>query len=138
MARNSIIRISFDSNNVWNREDFREFLHSVQIDDKVIIPLEFYLITESTNTAQVTSIGEQASIDSANVYQVTNYETKLTKLQELGIDIHFDAVQGNIKYIQDNDTSIKPILVNWLKNQNGLMKYIEVFRRVLNDFNNAV
>ena len=45
-----------------------------------------------------------------------------------------------LKNISDRSSNedIEPILVNWLKNQNGLMKYIEVFRRVLNNFNNEV
>lgn len=137
MARKSKIKISFDPTNVWNREEFREFLHSLMIDDKVIIPFEFYIVTEETDTVLVNKWAVDANIDSNKIVYCTSQANKLVQLEANGIDIHFDSQQSNIKYIEDNTvTDIKPILVNWMKNHNGLMRYIEIFRRVLNDLNN--
>jgi len=139
MSRKSLIKISFEVDNVYNREDFREFLHSIMIDTKVQIPFEFFIVTENVDHAYVQRIADEADIDDVNIVYCANQHDKLNQLTVTGINIHFDAQQSNIKYIDDNATTdVVPILVNWLKNQDGLMKYIQTFRRVLNDFNNEV
>ena len=138
MSRKGLIKISFDPTNVWNREDFRLFLKSLMDDDKVVIPFEFFIVTEETNTVLVEAWAEEAGIDVDNIIYSISQANKLVDLELEGIDIHFDSEQSNIKYIEDNTvTTVKPILVNYLRNTyDQEMKYIQVFKRVLSDLNN--
>lgn len=138
-----IAKISFDPKNIWDRVDFREFLKSVNHDKK--FEKIFYIVTEepqnSDNTILINNIITLLDISPDNVYYVTTADQKKNKIQELGINFHFDGSDRMVNYLNAN---LQPIMdlftsfyVNFIRDEyTQMMKYIERFRFELNIFLN--
>lgn len=124
---------------IWNRYDFREFLHSVNKDER--LDKIYYIVTQGIDTSVVNKIAEIFNIPSENIFYVKTEEAKLSTITSLGVDFHFDGDSGIVDQLNAQLIAQVPkftaFFVSFIRDEyTQMMKYIDRFRFELNIFLN--
>lgn len=125
------IRVGFEVENVWNREDFREFIGFLMIDDADTYDLHIY--SNPSDPKYPVEIGTGLGINPSNIHIYTSDAAKEAGILGDNIDIYLDNNLTVLNYLNASavGTPLKPygILVDFKRNQNALMLYIQKFQR---------
>jgi hypothetical protein len=129
----------FEEGYIWNRYDFREFLHSVNKDKR--LNKMWYIVTQGTDTNIINQIAVIFNIPTANVFYTTSEAQKEGIISQLGVDFHFDGDSGVVDDLNTQLTGRVPkftaFYVNFIRDEyTQMMKYIDRFRFELNIFLN--
>lgn len=118
MINNKLI-VSFDpdtynsndgtSDRIWNfSEEFRSFIKQLQLKTDQI---DLYMITTSQDSSFIAKVTTELGIDQSKVIQVGSISTKISKITQYAVDIHFDGDNITLGSV-DTLTTAKGILVN--------------------------
>lgn len=119
MLNNKLV-VSFDpdtyvdattSTRIWNYFEFREFIKQLMLKTDQI---DLYMITTSTDSSFIDTVRLDLGIDSAKVIQVGSISTKISKITQYAIDVHFDGDQLTTESV-GTLTTAKPIVVNFIQ-----------------------
>lgn len=124
---NNQIRISFEVEDNYNIQSFRNFVKLLLSDDKY----DVFIISNANNSSYIKSIGEQLKLPISNVI-ITNFNnTKIKAIVDNKIQIHFDNLQSFILLV-DETTEAEGILVTANMNKFYLeYDYILTFQQLL-------
>jgi len=86
------IKISFEPNEIWNNEDFRQLIKALNENDYSAKGFEYelWIITTNSSLAYINAIATQYNIPNDRVLMALNDSTKVG-LITLNTDIHFDG-----------------------------------------------
>ncbi len=124
---NNQYRISFEVEDNWNIEGFRNFVKYLLSDDK----FDVFIISNADSSSYIDGIASQLGLPENRVF-ITNFtDDKVQTIQDQLIDIHFDNLQSVILLV-DNTTDAYGILVTHNLNKFYLEPdYIITFERIL-------
>jgi len=126
---NSIIKVSFEITDYYNREDFRMFIkYLLSLDTKYIV----YILSSNENIAYINAVGEQLGIpEEYRLIFDSTINTKENLINMYRINIHFDNIQRVVENI-DTQTEAYGILVNqeWDKFKVKI-KYVSEFEKAV-------
>ncbi len=99
------IKISFEPNEIWNNEDFRQLIKALTENDYSTKGFEYelWIITTNSSLAHINAITTQYNIPNDRVLMALNDSTKVG-LIILNSDIHFDGEQSIISTLKPNTT----------------------------------
>ncbi len=141
---NKIVKIGFEVQENWKRDEFRKFILSISKDTK--LEKKFYVITSSFYATEAANIQTLLDLDSSQVVtNVTTYSDYVSNIQNLGINYFFHFTSEIVDLLNDDKIlgvistePFKAFFVNWIQNNSTFeMKYIEKFKFELNRFLNA-
>lgn len=119
------IKISFEPENIWNHEDFRQLIKGIKENDYCSKGFEYelWIITTNDSLNYINAIAQQFDIPSDRVQMCLNDSTKVGIIA-LNTDIHFDGEQTIITAL--NPTTSVGILVDRKIDYPGMgLKYIK-------------
>jgi hypothetical protein len=123
------IKVSFEIEDSYNIQGFRNFLKYVQSDDK----FELYIISNDDDSALILRIGSNLGLDPSKVIVCNFTQDKIQAIVDNKIDIHLDNLQSTIMLVQET-TSAYGILVTKNLNKYYLEPdYVIVFNRVVEE-----
>lgn len=123
------IKVSFEIEDSYNIQGFRNFLKYVQSDDK----FELYIISNDDDSALILRIGSNLGLDPSKVIVCNFTQDKIQAIVDNKIDIHLDNLQSTIMLVQET-TSAYGILVTKNLNKYYLEPdYVIVFNRVVDE-----
>jgi hypothetical protein len=123
------IKVSFEIEDSYNIQGFRNFLKYVQSDDK----FELYIISNDDDSALILRIGSNLGLDPSKVIVCNFTQDKIQAIIDNKIDIHLDNLQSTIMLVQET-TSAYGILVTKNLNKYYLEPdYVIVFNRVVEE-----
>ncbi len=95
------IKISFEPTEIWNHEDFRQFIKSIKENSYCEFEYELAIITTNDNSTYINALADQLEIPAERVYMCTNDSTKIGIIA-LNSDIHCDGEQTIINTLKPN------------------------------------
>jgi len=123
------IKVSFEIEDSYNIQGFRNFLKYVQSDDK----FELYIISNDDDSALILRIGSNLGLDPSKVIVCNFTQDKIQAIIDNNINIHLDNLQSTIMLVQET-TSAYGILVTKNLNKYYLEPdYVIVFNRVVEE-----
>lgn len=123
------IKVSFEIEDSYNIQGFRNFLKYVQSDDK----FELYIISNDDDSALITKVGQNLGLDPSKVIICNFTQDKIQAIIDNNINIHLDNLQSTIMLVQET-TSAYGILVTKNLNKYYLEPdYVIVFNRVVEE-----
>jgi hypothetical protein len=123
------IKVSFEIEDSYNIQGFRNFLKYVQSDDK----FELYIISNDDDSALIKRVGSNLGLDPSKVIVCNFTQDKIQAIIDNNINIHLDNLQSTIMLVQET-TSAYGILVTKNLNKYYLEPdYVIVFNRVVEE-----
>jgi hypothetical protein len=123
------IKVSFEIEDSYNIQGFRNFLKYIQSDDK----FELYIISNDDDSALITKVGQNLGLDPSKVIICNFTQDKIQAIIDNNINIHLDNLQSTIMLVQET-TSAYGILVTKNLNKYYLEPdYVIVFNRVVEE-----
>lgn len=130
---NKEIRISFEIEDSWSVDSFRNFIKLLLSDDKFNI----FIISNNDISSHITNVGNNLGLPAENIVICNFTDDKIQAIIDKKIDIHFDNLQSSVLLV-DETTEAYGVLVTRNLNKFYLKEdYIIVFERLLKQIESA-
>lgn len=131
----SKIKVSFEINDNYNRQEFRDFVKKLSTNDPCLncidYEVELYIITSNTDQNYVYTVAKQYNIDTIHIAMLPNLADKIQFIKDNNIEITFENSQEIVNSI-NNQTDAFSILVDSTIDFYLMgFKYISKFNNVL-------
>lgn len=123
------IRVSFEIEDSYNIQGFRNFLKYVQSDDK----FELYIISNDDDSALIIKIGQNLGLDPSKVIVCNFTQDKIQAIIDNEIDIHLDNLQSTIMLVQETTDAYGVLVTKNLNKYYLEPDYVIVFNRVVDE-----
>jgi hypothetical protein len=123
------IKVSFEIEDSYNIQGFRNFLKYVQSDDK----FELYIISNDDDSALILRIGSNLGLDPSKVIVCNFTQDKIQAIVDNNINIHLDNLQSTIMLVQETTTAYGILVTKNLNKYYLEPDYVIVFNRVVEE-----
>ena len=130
------LKISFEITDNWSKDDFRQLIKKLiflQLDDicDKDIELEIYIISTNDSSFYINKVANSLEIDSNHTIICNFTQDKITAINDLDINVHFDNIYTIVELI-DVETDCYPVLVDNIQDMYHVQPdYYTKFKNIL-------
>jgi hypothetical protein len=124
----SIIKVSFEVTDNYNRADFRNYIKFLMSMDT---KFEVFIVSDDPAANYIDAVGEQMSIPAANRVVCADDDAKIDAINNNNIAIHLDNIESFVERVE-TETPSYGVLVNALYDKYEVkLRYIVKFQRAV-------
>lgn len=136
------LKIGFEITDNYTRQEFKNLILKLKDQPDFFYPcleVELFLLSTNPDVVYINRIGSNLKLDANHVFSFNSTDSKILKIEELGLDIYFTNLQ--LEFIKIDVTKTHPILVNNIYDRYAnaykyLVKFDETLKRILNEKTN--
>lgn len=129
------IKISFEINDSYNRQEFRDFLKKLSFNEPCLncenYEVELFIITSNIDQNYVYTVAKQYNINTAHIAMLTNINDRVQYIIDNNIEITFENNQTDVNIINSKTKAFSLLVDNTIDFYLMGFKYISKFNNVL-------
>lgn len=129
------IKISFEINENYNRQEFRDFIKKLSNNDPCLdckeYEVELYILTSNTDQNYVYTIAKLYNIDGSHIAMLPNIVDRIQFIKDNNIEITFENNQEDVNQINSQTTAFGLLVDSTIDFYLMGFKYISKFNNVL-------